>query len=126
MQLSKQPQNKLQTIMGYTPLEKISPPPSNSADPPRLMSRRKHATSGVLLITTSHKEFSNRPDIDGFPGVKPKRKTYAKIKAVAQKKQKSSDAEETCCFVCEETSFDDVWIQCEGCKNWSHEDCQIN
>jgi hypothetical protein len=59
----------------------------------------------------------NRPNIPVFLGVKPKRKTlYTIIKALAEKKQKSKHGEKIFCLVCEETC-DEIWIQCEGCRN---------
>jgi hypothetical protein len=84
-------------------MENISPLPSDSADLPRPESRGKHTASGVVLIRTPHKEPLNRPNIAGFPGAKPERKRCMQSQTVAQKKQKLSDAEETCCPLCGET-----------------------
>jgi hypothetical protein len=108
---------------GYILVAKINPIPSNSAEDPRSKSRKKNTASNVVLSRTSHKESLRRPNISGLSGAKPIRKMlYAQTKAVAQKKQKSPGAEETCCLVCVE-SQDEGWIQCERCKHLSHEDC---
>jgi hypothetical protein len=76
-----------------------------------------------VLTRTPHKESPNRPNIAGLSGGNPIRKApFAKTKAVAQKKQRSSVVEKIRCLVRGET-YGGERIQCERCKNWSHEDC---
>lgn len=104
-------------------VEKISTLPSNSAQRPIPKPGRKHCASGTLLTRTSHKESLNRPNIIIiFWELNRKGKHYMqKQKAVAQKKQQLSDAQENFCLACGET-YNEVWIQCERYKDWWHED----
>jgi hypothetical protein len=73
--------------------------------------------SSVMLTSTPHKQSLNRPN----RGKPMSRALFAKTKTVAQKKKNSSDDEVPFCFVCVE-KYDEVWVQCKRCKNWSHED----
>jgi hypothetical protein len=125
MYLILQSQKKLQEIMD-TFLRKR---PVNCLQTPqsvRAKSQERNTASGVVLAGIPHKESLNTPNTIGSLGAKPKRKRlFATAKTVAQKKQKLTSAEETCCLVCGKT-YDEDWIQCEKCKRWPYEDCRIN
>jgi hypothetical protein len=59
----------------------------------------------------------SRPKAElGLP--KQKVKLVSAVKAKGTKKNKKL----TACLVCGET-FDDAWVQCLECKEWSHSDC---
>jgi hypothetical protein len=108
--------------------------------PPRSSTNGRKRRKPAILTDTPEKKMLREEKKKSFDKKKkkdqlPKRRSVKKIREIKKKKdvkkakrhlQYTDDADSTCLVCMERWSAsrpNEGWIQCGGCKNWSHEEC---
>ena len=117
-----------ETVLHFTP-HTVRPFPKAGERKSAKPNRRKRRTA--ILTDTPEKEALEREHKDKqAKRAKPKQSRPTRLnfrKQTSKYKNRSTDRQEYFCLVCAEpfsnSKLGEQWIQCHGCKGWSHLDC---